>query len=225
MELTSKQATKYIRKAYEQETGPVSARYGSVSLREHALWNLAIEAPFGARVISTNEDSLEDPYLLRVYLTPERGEAAAALRRIGVPPKIARLSKAARPFLHYFFRGDDDRAYHNHPMAWSASFILTTGYLDHRWDFAHKCVRTKTVRPGQVNIIRRDDFHRVELHAGGCWTLFLSGKRVDELPGFEWGFYDPTDDSYTPWSIWEQRRGIGGNPKIQPSFGGEPGEG
>lgn len=139
----------------------------------------------GSRLI-TNLDG--DPYLLRVYLTP-------------------RWFKY-RPMLHYFFRSDGDRALHNHPWKKSFSLILTHGYDEERLDHPpDECdaplVVKRTLRPGNINVIKANDFHRATLRepvefdldsgcfVGGCWTFFLAGEREQD-----WGFWD--GEKYTP---------------------------
>lgn len=177
------------------------------SFVEEKLWNLAEAAPFGAKVIPTNSDGLADPYLLRVYLGPDRAAVAATAVKWGLPSWMATVVlKAHRPFLHYFFRGDNDRAFHNHPFTKSYSAILAGGYFDHRWDFTRRQVNTRFVGPGQLNTIRRGDYHKVELlPTKNCWTLFFAGERVQKSDGKDWEFYDPETDTYTPWGEWTSK--------------------
>lgn len=177
------------------------------SLMEEKLWDLAEAAPFGAKIIPTNPEGLADPYLLRVYLGPKREAIHASVLKHGLPSWLAALAmKAHRPFLHYFFRGDDDRAFHNHPFARSRSVILSGGYFDHRWDFTRQRVNTRFVGPGQLNTIRRGDYHKVELlPSKNCWTLFFAGERVQKSDGTDWEFYDPETNTYTPWGEWTSK--------------------
>ena len=144
------------------------------------LWFIAQLAPFGGTVISPQNN----PYLLRIYLTP-------SLRKWGIP----------RPYLHYFFRGDEDRELHNHPWGSSWSYILTGGYTEHRWDPDRKVIRTFQLRPGDVNQIKRDDYHKVILTnpRQGCWTLFVTKDRVQDSDGTDWGFLNTETGEYTPW--------------------------
>lgn len=110
-----------------------------------------------------------DPYLTRYYL---RGGPRTDGQRVNL-------------YLHKFHRGDQDQDLHNHPWAWSVSLILTGGYVEERRE--GNAIRTRVVRPGRINIIRANDFHRVDLldPAEGAWTLFLAGPRVQR-----WGFWD-----------------------------------
>jgi len=91
-------------------------------------------------------------------------------------------------YLHHFHRGDLDKALHNHPWSFSLSIILTSGYTELRWDRSKGRVVTRLVRPGDINIIRADDYHKVDLvdKENGCWTLFFSGPRIQN-----WSFWDP----------------------------------
>lgn len=117
----------------------------------------------GCRVIWGGED---DPYLLRVYLF--------------------RIWRKRLPgvFLHYFFRSDDDRMLHNHPWETAASIILRGGYREHRRVNAAGDVAWRELRPGDLNVLRAGDFHRVELIDGrGCWSLFIAGRETQT-----WGF-------------------------------------
>jgi len=83
-----------------------------------------------------------------------------------------------RVYLHRFLASDPDRGLHDHPWGWSVSLILAGGYSE---------VRDGALRrlfPGQVNLIRGHDFHRILLDEGDeAWTLFLHGPRVKG-----WGF-------------------------------------
>lgn len=172
---------------------------------EQRFWDLAEAAPFEPTwIITTNEQKLADPYLMRVYLAPQREELEKFLRELGAPPWWSKLARhAPRPYLHYFFRGDDDRAYHNHPWKRSVSFILSGGYKEHIWDFKAQRVRTRDFLPGQVNYLRRGTFHKVELYPGqNCWTCFISSGRVEEPVGYDWDFFDPDTGIYTPQGEW-----------------------
>lgn len=126
-----------------------------------------------------------DPYLTRFYLTKHSREEGV------VDPQ-----KLLGVYLHYFHRGDVDYALHNHPWHWSFSLILTNGYLEQRWDPKTRSIQTRKVRPGSVNVIRANDFHRVDLldPSKGAWTLFFSGRRVRE----EWGFWLPGVHKFFP---------------------------
>jgi len=111
----------------------------------------------------------ERPYLLRWWLIPR--------------------NKLFNIYVHCFLRSDDDRALHDHPWAFNASWIIDGSYMEY------------TIRAGGLVV---DDYrtagdwkfrwgrapHRVALFdapEGGCkpcWTVFITGPRVRE-----WGFY------------------------------------
>lgn len=179
------------------------------SFAEKRLWDLSIAAPFGSKVILTN-DNVYNPYLMRVYLAPEKAKVSNFLvQSLGMPAGVTKLvDESYRPFLHFFFRGDDDREYHNHPFRDSYSLVLGPGgYIDHRWDFLAKQSYSRLVKPGRINVIRRNDFHRVELlHGFGCWTLFFAGKRMHPKDGTDWDFYSPETEEFVPWGKWTSGR-------------------
>lgn len=61
-------------------------------------------------------------------------------------------------------------------------------------EFKSKVVR-RSVRPGMLNVIRGDDFHRVDLIEADAWTLFVVGPKT----GSSWGFWDRETGAVTPW--------------------------
>lgn len=98
----------------------------------------------------------EDTYLARWYLIPR--------------------NKWFNIYLHHFQRSDDDRALHDHPW-WNLSILLRGSYTE------------QTINAGGVNVLvirSAGDFkfryaseaHRIELHDGPCWTLFITGPRT-----------------------------------------------
>ena len=121
------------------------------------------------------------PYLTRWYLWP------GAPRTGG--DQVTPQSRFA-VFIHFFHRGDGDRELHNHPWSNSVSLILTGGYVEER---EHEI---RTLRPGMLNFIKSDDFHRVELlkPEKGCWTIFVAGKGVQD-----WGFKARGSNVFVPW--------------------------
>ena len=94
-------------------------------------------------------------------------------------------------FLHCFHSSDDEGELHNHPWVWAASLILWGVYREERpngyllfW-------------PGLVNVIKADDYHRVDLRTDRVWSLFLAGPRIDR----PWGFINrETGRVRSPWS-------------------------
>jgi hypothetical protein len=149
---------------------------------EAMLWQVACWAPYGGRVISRHED----PYLLRVYLTPR-----------AFPD-----DNGVRPFLHYFVRGDRDSNPHSHPW-WAGSLILTGGYAEQRLVGAQ--LLSRIFKPGNLNFLARSTFHRADLLQPdiGCWTLIFTGPHVGET-GDEWGFFDMDERRYVPWEQYSE---------------------
>lgn len=94
-------------------------------------------------------------------------------------------------YLHEFLRDDDDRALHDHPWH-SLSIMLKGEYTEHR--IVDGGVHTRRIfRAGDI-IWRRPRYaHRLELHWGTCYTLFITGPRVRE-----WGFHCPNG-----WRHWK----------------------
>jgi hypothetical protein len=83
-------------------------------------------------------------------------------------------------YLHEFLRSDDDRALHDHPWA-NVSVLLRGCYREHTADAQHLRVAGDVV----VRASGRHA-HRIELVAGACWTLFMTGPRYRQ-----WGFLCP----------------------------------
>jgi hypothetical protein len=156
--------------------------HGAPSMWIRLLRCIAYWAPFGKRVIWSRDG--ESPYLLRVNIVP-------------------RVWRLPAVFLHMFFRGDDDDEHHNHPWHWSCSLVLAGGYKEERigpgeWPWN---VRTTLLSPGRVNVIRRNDFHRVVVERAQRrpWTLFVAGRRVDAVDEEAWGFKHPVTGNYQHW--------------------------
>lgn len=128
-----------------------------------------------------------DPYLRRVYLTPQR--------------KL--FSKPWWPgvFFHHFYRSDGDRFPHNHPWKLAISFVLRGGYTEHRWSRVTKSWTVRKVKPFSLNIIRAEDFHRVELDdpIRGADTLFFAFRHKAKRTGEEWGFLDTDTNTFIGW--------------------------
>ena len=124
---------------------------------EWLLKKIVVRLPF-----RTITDPNGDPYLTRWYLWPGKPRSFAD----GADDSTSRAPFAI--FIHFFHRSDKDRDQHNHPWAVSWALILKGGYVEQRGD------AMRTFRPGTVNVIRKDDYHRVELldPKRGSWSLF-----------------------------------------------------
>jgi hypothetical protein len=87
-------------------------------------------------------------------------------------------------YLHHFQRSDDDRALHDHPW-WNLSVLLRGTYTEHT--ISAGGINVRTVRnAGQMKFRYAAEAHRIELHSGPCWTVFITGPRIRE-----WGFHCP----------------------------------
>lgn len=139
------------------------------------LKKLVVKLPH--RTITSPDGS---PYLTRWYLWPGKPRSGPDSNDIHIPFAL---------FIHYFHRGDDDRDQHNHPWDFSVALVLAGGYHEERGD----CSRV--FRPGSINVIRKEDYHRVELLKPdkGSWSFFVAGKNVGS-----WGFRDTETGEHIP---------------------------
>lgn len=172
------------------------------TLLECALWKVAKISPFGGMAIPG--DHWNRPYLLRTYLTPD-GARLHLPRRLKSDADYG-VGNGARPYLHYFFRSDGDRDFHNHPWRKSCSLILSGGYTEFRYNPKTRKIDERQFHPGSINIIERGDFHRVKLfdEQVGCWTLFVSIDRMQKSDGTDWGFLDTETGAYTTWADYKK---------------------
>jgi len=162
---------------------------------DRALWRFvqSKQVTLDAIIVRSDDGS---PYLLRVYLTQ---------RKHGVDESAERPRRLPAVYLHYFFRGDDDREVHNHPWEHALSWILTNGYLEERLDADDRVIEY-TRKPGSINFLTKNTFHRVLLLGTGCWTLFIAGRRVAEPRGRDWGFLDTSTRKFITWGERESER-------------------
>jgi hypothetical protein len=89
-------------------------------------------------------------------------------------------------YLHRFVDSDPDRGLHDHPWGAAVSLVLSGGYDEIRAERGDpRRTRVRWVRPGRLNRLKGDDYHRVVLRDGRpAWTLFAHGPRVKG-----WGFF------------------------------------
>lgn len=114
----------------------------------------------------------EDPYMLRWHVIPR--------------------NPLFNIYLHRFLRSDDDRALHDHPWL-NLSYLLEGEYTEHTIEAGG--VHVKTIRKaGDWKFRTASSAHRIELHAGPCWTLFITGPRLRR-----WGFHCPNG-----WRHWKE---------------------
>lgn len=125
------------------------------------------------------------------------------LSRLLLPRMWLPFVGSFRPMLHHFHRTDDDRELHNHPWARSFSLVLTGSYDEERlYDANEGVVINRRVR--WFNTLTDKDFHRVTRLNGDVFTLFVTGKRVQD-----WGFYDVDTDVFTPHREFLDKKGLG----------------
>lgn len=150
------------------------------------------------------------PYLGRHYIFRTASLPEDVQKYLGWMPSI---------YLHHFFTGDDEPELHNHPWGKSISLILLGGYSEERLERDDSTrrptgtTRFKTYKPGMLNFIRKDDFHKVTLLEKDAWTLFIAGDREQD-----WGFYDRHTQEFFPWREHVVRRPTNNVP-IEPIFG------
>jgi len=136
----------------------------------------------------------EDPYLKRHWLIPR--------------------NRFLNIYVHEFLRSDDDRALHDHPWLFNASWLIDGCYVEHT--IAEGGVQHRTQRVGGDWKFRWGPApHRVELQTMAdlledagiegaqvwpwnaeplpCWTVFITGPRCRE-----WGFHCP-DQGWIHW--------------------------
>lgn len=126
-----------------------------------------------------------DPYLLRWFVIPR--------------------NRLFNIYAHKFCRSDDDRALHDHPWLNLSVLVLGT-YTEHT--IAAGGIHVRRVRKaGEWTFRRPRDAHRIELHEGTCWTLFITGPRVRT-----WGFHCPD----AGWIGWKTFTKAGNSGEIGP---------
>jgi hypothetical protein len=97
-----------------------------------------------------------DPYLLRWFVIPR--------------------NRVFNIYVHWIHRSDDDRALHDHP--WFNASILVNGEYTEHTIAAGGIHRRRIRRAGDIVLRSPRHAHRIELHAGPCRTLFLTGPRL-----------------------------------------------
>lgn len=126
---------------------------------------------------------VDNPYMLRWWIIPR--------------------NRVFNIYLHYFLRSDVDTALHDHP-SWNVSVILRGEYTE--WSIAAGGVHKSVVRrAGAVKFRLAKTAHRIELHAGPCWTLFINGPKLRN-----WGFHCPR--GWRPWQEFVRLEGNDSSP-------------
>jgi|HubBroStandDraft_4_1064222.scaffolds.fasta_scaffold00046_32 hypothetical protein len=105
---------------------------------------------------------------------------------IGDPPQMYRWHllrwRGVQVALHKWVRSDADRALHDH-TATNISILLTGTYLE-QFSHAWEAPRAKLRLPLIPYFRRGETPHRVVLHRGPVWTIWIRLK-----PHREWGFH------------------------------------
>jgi hypothetical protein len=144
------------------------------------------------------DQDARDPYLSRYYLLggPRMPDDSAPFDRYGNPRRGVDWSASDRLgfglYLHRFHRGDRDLELHSHPWRWAVSWILVGGYREERR--IGNVVVIRDYPAWSWNFLESDDYHRVDLLEGECWTLFFAGPKAKS-----WGFWDRITGKITPW--------------------------
>jgi len=122
-----------------------------------------VSAYFRCRVIKGPDG---EPYLERYHLT--------------------RLPFGYRAYLHRFVASDPGRGLHNHPWTHALSLVLCGRYQETRMlgARADNALQQRWLRPGRVNLISGEVFHRINITGGTeCWSLFIHAPKARS-----WGF-------------------------------------
>jgi hypothetical protein len=115
--------------------------------------------------VITDELNPDTPYMLRWYLIPR--------------------NRLFNIYVHHFLRSDNDEALHDHPWM-NASRLLSNEYTEHTIA-AGGVHHRKIFRAGNWKVrLSGKMAHRVELHNGPCWSMFLTGPVYRT-----WGFHCP----------------------------------
>jgi hypothetical protein len=145
----------------------------------------ALPAP---RVIRNVRD---EPYLERHYLLGGPEDLAASFDARGAPlPGVLWAELPVELYVHHLRASDERGVLHSHPWAAAASLILAGGYREDRRDGDR--VVTRDVAPLEVNVLREDDFHRLDLVEADAWSFFVAGPATRR-----WHFWDPLTGAVT----------------------------
>jgi len=99
---------------------------------------------------------------------------------------LLRLPFGYRVYLHRFVASDPGRGLHNHPWKHAFSLLLCGSYEETRMldASAGNALHSRWLRPGRINFISGEVFHRVNLPANReCWSLFIHAPKASN-----WGF-------------------------------------
>jgi hypothetical protein len=173
----------YIRGLDRRLPDPVWSAPEVFAVIEWLLKKIVAKLPF-----RTITDPDGNPYLTRWYLWP--GKPRSKDKPKNADDDQVTPDAPFAVFIHFFHRSDKDRDQHNHPWDKSIALILKGGYVEERGD------ARRTFKPGMINVITKDDYHRVELldPKRGSWSLFVAGKNIGS-----WGFRDTETGKHIHW--------------------------
>lgn len=137
-------------------------------------------------------------------------DGSVYLRRYGVVD----LPDGGHVYLHRIERSDEDSALHDHP--WPANaLILVEGYREERRVVdvtmpTRYDVERQRFKPGDVNPIMTDTFHRIDLIDGRpAWTILLTGPKVQRPHGQDsWSFWDRATGATTGYVEYLAAKGL-----------------
>lgn len=153
---------------------------------DEAIWTM-VRAMHVPTMVLFEEDR---PCLARFRIADP--SAMSCLARAGLSRTVS--ERPFRTYLHYFLGSDDAGLFHDHPWDESQSLILTGSYSEERLR-EDGTVDRFSYGPGDVNVLRRGDLHRIDLTGPGCWTLFTAGAEHGE----SWGFVPRGGGPRIPW--------------------------
>jgi hypothetical protein len=145
------------------------------------------------------------PYLLRWYITPWRRwfrQVEPAQRRWWQRLVLVVVRCLPNVYVHQFRRSDDDRAHHDHPWLFNVSWVLHGKLLEHTIA-AGGIHHRRELSAGDWRFRWGRAPHRIELHDGYCWTLFITGPVVRA-----WGFHC-AEEGWIPWERFTQQQDSG----------------
>lgn len=141
-------------------------------------------------------------YMERWWIVPYARERKLGFWRHPISWVLQRFDVAIR--VHHILRSDADRAFHDHPWPY-LTIILRGGYREVRPTFDKSGLYTgessRWYGPGSIIFRRAHSWHRLIVPGGKtCWTLFITGRKVQS-----WGFlvnprYKVYHKDYTPGS-------------------------
>lgn len=178
-----------------------SAAVERLGLLMQVLATVGVLGP--ARVIF--DRSGRKPYLSRFYLrgAPSMPDGSSPYNETGNPKPEAVYPRGVGIYLHRFHQDDEAGPLHSHPFSWMVSLILLGGYREERMTSEVnasadqqlvRCIERREYRPGDLNVMTSDTFHRVDLLEGEAWSLFIVGDRTAD-----WGFWDRVTGRFTHW--------------------------